>query len=88
MLGHPPKAAARAERGQEIESQKREGTSSKPRTVLAPRAGLEPATIRLTAQCMSSDSGFFVLVARMRACCSLVFGKELFRDCSVLLDRN
>ena len=28
MLGHPPKAAARAERGQEIESQKREGTSS------------------------------------------------------------
>ena len=27
-LGHPPKAAARAERGQEIESQKREGTSS------------------------------------------------------------
>ena len=22
-------------------------------------------------------------VARMRTCCSLVFGKELFRDCSV-----
>jgi len=48
MLGHPPKASARAERGQEIESQKREGTSSKPRTVFAPRAGLEPATLRLT----------------------------------------
>jgi len=47
--------AARAERGQEIESQNRERTSNKDRTVLAPRAGLEPATLRLTAGCSAIE---------------------------------
>ena len=29
---------------------------------------------------------FFVPVARVRTCCSLVFGKELFTDCSLTRD--
>ena len=67
MLGHPPKTAARAERGQEIESQKREGTSSKPRTVFAPRAGLEPATLRLTGGKRSVSRGLRVFAE----CCRI-----------------
>ena len=29
-----------------------------------------------------SVRGFFVPVARVKTCCYVVFGKELFRDCS------
>jgi hypothetical protein len=72
---------ASSERSEEVRFPARQpGVPFSRHAKMAPQAGFEPATLRLTARCRSSDSRLFVPVARMRVPCYVVRGANLARD--------